>query len=630
LLYFAQQQDIDLKRLPKWFSEHDVHHWIYVGYDSTWRVQAELSVPKHIQRISLATELDKKSWELREEYLTLIGKLSNTNNSPEWWASELASKNPYTHLYTRICLLATCRQYVEKSSDKSIFFISSTQALNQELITYAEEKSQEYKIIRILGADILGLSCYNSVKNSLETLLIRAPPFMTAGKFFNTYQKLLDTRKDYRSLILQQKNIFDIPKFTNDKGILLFTWVDHRNFTSEGKYRDPHFGPLPEELKKRGYEVIFVPRILFTIPYGEVVNRLLKTGEQFLFPEQCINSNDIFSCEQRAKQFQPFFPEDLRISSVPVLSLMKEQYENYRKTLSETLLYEYLIKNLADSSRHPKEIIHTCEGHSWEQILKWSVQRYMPTTKVIGFDNLTFSRLTLSMFPAENELQIRPIPDRIVTNGPMYYDVLKSEGLPSDHIRSGCALRHSYLWEPGDINLNNDKNKVGPIQILVATSLDLGDSIELSAKAALAFGGDNAFKVLIKCHPLVDTNQVKKILNPLINFENIQFINEPMEKLLPYVDVLLYTYTSVCFDALKFGVFPIFIRSENLINLDQLNEVPDIHGIATTPSEIRFEVEKLSHMQSEENRLRKIRSITIVKQALAPVTDERIDSFIIE
>lgn len=629
MLYFALQQDIDLKRLPKWFSEHHVHHWIYVGDDSTWRVQAELSVPRQIQRISLSTELDKKSWELREEYLTLIGKLSNTNNSPEWWASELASKNPYTHLYTRICLLAACRQYIEKPSGKSIFFVSSTQALNQELIAFAEEKTQEYKNIRIIGANILALSCYNYIKSSLETLLRRAPPFMTAGKFFNTYQKLLDTRKDYRSLILQRKNIFDIPLFTDDKGILLFTWVDHRNFTSEGKYRDPHFGPLPEELKKRGYEVIFVPRILFTIPYGEAVNRLLKSGEQFLFPEQCINSNDIFSCERRAKQYLPNFPKDLHIGSMPVLSLMKEQCENYRKTLSDNLLYERLIKHLAESGLHPLQVIHTCEGHSWEQILKRSVQQYLPETKVVGFDNITFSRLVLSMFPAENELQIRPIPDRIVTNGPMFYEVLKKEGFPLDRIRSGCALRHTYLWESPESSLIDKKNKMGPIKILAATSIGLGDSVEIIDKAAQAFGGNNSFEVLIKCHPLVDINQVKSFLGPRINYQNIKFVTEPMDELLPRTDVLLYTYTSICFEALRFGVYPICVRSENFLNLDPLDAAPNIRGIATTPDEIRVEVERFSHMQSDEKIEYKKQSLTVLKQALAPVTDSCIDSFII-
>jgi surface carbohydrate biosynthesis protein (TIGR04326 family) len=629
LLYFALQQDIDLKRLPQWFSEHHISHWIYVGDDSTWRVQAELSVPRQIQRISLAIELDKKSWELREEYLTLIGKLSNVNNTPEWWASELASKNPYTQLYTRICLLAASRQYIEKPSDKSIVFISSTQALNQELIAFAEEKSQEYKTIRILGAGTLGLSCFNSVKNSLETLMRRAPPFMTVGKFFKTYQKLIDSRKDYRSLILKQKNISDISQFRNDKAILFFTWVDHRNFTSEGNYRDPHFGPLPEELKKRGYEVIFVPRILFTIPYGEAVNRLLKTGEQFIFPEQCITSNDVFTCEQRAKQFQPYFPMDLRIGSLPVLSLIKEQYENYRKNLSDNLLYENLIKHLAERGLHPRQIIHTCEGHSWEQILKWSVQHYLPETKVIGFDNITFSRLVLSMFPAENELLIRPIPDRIVTNGPMFYEVLKNEGLPLDRIRSGCALRHTYLWESPESSLIDKKNKTGPIQILAATSIGLGDSVELAVKAAQAFGGDNSFEVLIKCHPMVDINQVKSFLGSQIHHKNIHFVTEPMDILLPRVDVLLYTYTSICFEALRFGVFPICIRSENFLNLDPLDAAPDIRGIATTPEEIRGEVERFSQMTDDEKRAFKERSPTVLKLALAPVTDSCINSFIV-
>jgi surface carbohydrate biosynthesis protein (TIGR04326 family) len=629
LLYFALQQDIDLKRLPKWFSEHHIRYWIYVGDDSTWRVQAELSLPLHIQRISLAAELDRKSWALRDEYLTLIGKLSNSNNTPEWWASEIASKNPYTQLYTRICLLAASHPYIEKPADTSIVVVSSTPALTQELIAFAEKNNVEYKRIRIRGSNALVSSCCGTVNNSLETLLLKTPPFTIFGKYFRPYQKLLDARKDYRRLILQQSNILDLPRFSDNKDILLFTWVDNRSFTSDGRYRDPHFGPLPHELKKRGYEVIFVPRILYTIPYREAVNRLIKTGEQFLFPEQCIKNNDVALCEQRAKQFHPWLPKDIRIGSVPVFSLMKEQCENYRKTLADNLLYECIIKHLAECGRHPRQIIHTCEGHSWEQILKWSVQRYMPKTKVIGFDNITFSRLVLSMFPAQNELHIRPIPDRIVTNGPMFYEVLKSEGLPLDSIRSGCALRHTYLWESTDLGPIDKKNKTDPIKVLAATSIGLGDSVELAVKAAQAFGGDHSFEVLIKCHPMVDIEQVKSFLCSQINYQNIHFVTEPMDKLLPQVDVLLYTYTSICFEALRFGVFPICVRSENFLNLDLLDSAPDIRGIATTPEEIRVEVEKFSHMPSEEKMEYKKRSMIILKQALAPVTDSCIDSFII-
>lgn len=629
MLYFALQQDIDLNTFPGWLADHKIARWVYAGDDSTWKVRAEFFIPGTVERISLAAELDRASWTFRIPYLNLIGMVSTLNKSPEWWGSDVASKNSYTQLYTRICLLAVCRSLIDKMPDSPAVIVCSSPALLHELISYAEEKNLGYEMVPAsrVGAWISGTR--STARNSLESTLRWLPPFPLLGNHVELYRRLLETRNDYRRSVLHRNHV-EIPRFTGDKGIFLFTWVDRRNFTPDGQYRDPHFGPLPAELKKRGYEIIFVPRILFTIPYAEAVHRLIKTDEKFLFPEQLVDGNDVRSCDHRANQFHPIFPEGLFLGSLPVLSLVKEQHERHRKKLSETLLYEYFIRHCAESGLHPRQIIHTCEGHCWEQVLKGAVQQYLPATKVVGYDNLTFSRLALSMFPSKDELAIRPLPDRIVTNGPLYYDVLRSEGLPLEKIASGCALRHTYLWESPAIRPAGSKNAMNTVRVLATTGISLGESVELAAKAVQAFGGDNAYELLIKCHPMVNPDQVKPFLGSRGTCQNIRFVSEPMDTLLPEVDVLLYTYTATSLEALKFGVFPVCVRSDNVLTLDHLEEVPDIRGSATTPGEIRAAVEKFSRTIPEEKIAYRVRSLDVLKWALAPVTESCIDSFIIE
>ena len=630
MLYFALQQEIDLKTFPAWLAGHKVTRWMYAGDDSTWRVRAEFSIPRTVRRISLAAKLDSASWTYRTQYLNLIGTLSKINKSPEWWGSELASKNPYTQLYTRICILAVCRSVIEENPDCPIVFICSSTALFQELITFAGEREIRYETVPASRVNSFISASRSATLNKLEAALRGLPPLPVIGNYVEPYRRLLETRNDYRRAVLRRKNGSRTPMFAGDKGIFLFTWVDRRNFTPEGHYQDPHFGPLPDELKKRDYEIIFVPRVLHTIPYTEAVGRLLKTNEQFLFPEQLVDSKDVYSCEQRAREFHPVFPDGLSMGSLPVLSLLKEQQERYRKTLSETLLYEYFIRHCAENGLRPRQIIHTCEGHSWEQVMKGAVQQYLPATKVIGYDNLTFSRLALSMFPSHDELQIRPLPDRIVTNGPMYYEVLKSEGLPGDTIKSGCALRHTYLWESPGMSPAGKKHPTNIIQVLAATGIGLGESVELAAKATQAFAGDNAYELLIKCHPMVNPGEVKSFLGPRGMDHNIRFVSDPLDKLLPQADVLLYTYTASALEALKFGVFPICVRSDSVLTLDHLDAAPDIRGSATTPEEIRAEVEKFTRISQEEKREYQARSLEVLKRALAPVTESCINAFIIK
>jgi surface carbohydrate biosynthesis protein (TIGR04326 family) len=398
----------------------------------------------------------------------------------------------------------------------------------------------------------------------------------------------------------------------------------------DGKYTDPYFGPLPGLLKKRGYKVAFVPRVLFSIPFREAVERLAVTKETMFFPEEFLTDSDIRECRKRMAIYFPEVPDSATIGNIPAASLARENIQETRATLADNLLYEPMIKAMNNRGICPSRIIHTCEGHSWEQALSWSVHNSMPGTPVVGYDNVTFSRLVLSMYPSANEYGKRPVPDRIVTNGSLYKTILIREGVPHGMVSTGCALRHTYLWKENTdrLDLKGERESDTPCRILVATAIGLGDSVELVAKACDAFGGDENYEVLVKCHPLVRPDNVRHFLGEKARFPNVFFDDRPVSALLPKSHILLYTYTSVCFEAMIHGVIPVCVRAENFLNLDKLDAVPDIRWCVTTPMELQKVAKEIQSMPADTRASWQERAYRIVQEALAPPSEECIDAFL--
>ncbi|KGF71932.1 hypothetical protein DO97_14360 [Neosynechococcus sphagnicola sy1] len=408
--------------------------------------------------------------------------------------------------------------------------------------------------------------------------------------------------------------------------ILLLTWVDRRNFDPDGHYIDPHLGDLAPMLRDRGLRVVYVPRILHTIPYPEAIDRLLQSGETFLFLELLLTEVDWQTCQQQAQAFQPCLNPEDAIAGVPTYRLTQEHLEQTRNTLAFTLTYGACIASLATRNMQPRQIIHTCEGHSWEQALAWSVRHYLPHTAIVGYDNGNFSRLALCLYPAAHELGLRPLPDRIVAGGSLFQHLLIAEGFPKEKVVRGCALRHAYLWaDPAAVKAHPPCR----LRILVATSIGLGDSVELVSKAVQAFGADPNVTVMIKCHPLVDWGQVARYARIPASQTQIQVVNTPISQLLPTVDILLYTYTLVCYEALQYGVKPIFVRSENFLNLNPLEAAPDIHWVATTPTDLQARVQQISQMPPPATQAWQDRATEVLEAALHPVSPACLDAFLI-
>jgi hypothetical protein len=532
--------------------------------------------------------MDDTAKNLRQPYIDWIGELSELNNSFDWWCCDLPAKNVHNNFLTHVCLISVANAIIPKFSVPTLVVCSNNILL---------------KLLAHHGT-IINSPNKTDILQTIYPFMKMLPIMPSVGTIIPLYQRYLETDIRYRKKVLGDLDIHPVKDFT---GTLFYTWVDNRSFNGD-IYSDIMFGPLPKQ--NPGY----VPRILFNAPYRETAEKIARTNEVMLFPELYITEDNIEANTSNIDIFSPKIPADSLIGDVPVKDIADYHILNSQKIMLDNLLYRSAICNMADMNISPSHIIYDCEGHSWEQAMILSARRYMPKAKIIGYDNLTFSRMFTSMFPSTTEFKIKPLPDKIITNGLLYTQILLDNGWPEKLVRTGCAIRHKYLWEK---EISRSKPQGPPYNIMVATSIGFDDSVELISKSIEAFNGDNNYNLIIKCHPVIN-NAVKRY------FGDITFDSAPVSELLKKSHVLLYTFTTTCYEALLYGTFPIFIRSENFINLDKLDSVPFIRSSASSPGEIKKVVSDILSANLLNWKPWQAESQEIVRKALSPVTPEYI------
>ena len=444
-----------------------------------------------------------------------------------------------------------------------------------------------------------------------------------AARFKPWIRGSLESSPRFRRNVLRSLGATNAP-LAGPGTALLLTWLDGRNVTPEGAYLDPHLGWLPEALRRRGYRLAFLPRLLRTAGFAELAPRLIATGERFLFPELLLDESTLRRCKAIAQEFSPVVPDATHVSGIPLARLAREQVEAYRTAQGQNLVYGPLVEQLARVGVEPELLIHTFEGHAWEQVLALAVHRHLPSTRVIGCDNLNMTRFALARFPAAAELGLRPLPDRIVTNGPIPRQALVAEGLPEDMVAAGCAIRHAHLFEPGNGVPAREPER--PI-VLVATDASFDRSVELVVKAVEAFGSDDSWKLVVKCHPLIAAQTVETLVRAVTGCDGI-YADRPFGELLSGASVLLYTYSSVCYEALAAGVPPVFVQGETDLDLDQLEPFPDVRWTGRTAPELHAAARTIVELEPAERAAWRERAQEAVRATLAPVGPQCIEAFL--
>ena len=598
--------------------------WLYVGDGAAARIKLERSIAGQLERVSTADSLQWHANVLRRPYIDAIGNLSLLNKSPEWWASELAAKSHYTRLFERVCALAVARELIASGLDNSLV-VCATPALLAEVEAAAATAGIEALRIGTPPPVAKPADRYILAKGLVERFgpTLPLPLVNRAARTRPWIQPVLEKSHRFRRRLLESLGTTSEP-LSGPGTALLLTWVDGRNVTPKGAYADPYLGWLPDALSRRGYRVAFLLRPLSTAGFAELAQQLLGTGERFLFPELLLDEAALHQCEAAAQEFSPAIPTDASVSGVPFARLAHEHVEEFRASHAQNLAYEPLVKGLARTGVEPELLVHSFEGHAWEQAFADAVHRHLPGTRLVGFDNLNMTRFALSRVPAATEVGLRPLPDRIVTNGAFPRDALVAGGVPEASVEAGCAIRYAHLFEPGE---GPPAREPGRPVVLVATEVTFDRSVELVVKAVEAFGTDGAWQLAVKCHPMVGTEVVEAFVRDATGIDGI-YVDRSFRELVSSADILLYTYSSVCYEALAAGVPPVFVRAETDLDLDQLEPFTDLRWAGRTAAELLAAARAILDLEPAELAAWRVRAQEAVRATLAPITPECVEAFL--
>lgn len=553
-----------------------VRQWVYLGEDAAWPLEAARGALDALERLPTGSALAATAERLRTPYLDWIAELGVANDSFEWWSSQLAAKNVYTFLFQRLCALAVA---IDLLRDDLLVICSSAALV--DAVADAARAAGLQTTARRGGADRdrAVRDAGFGVLNALPRRRAAQPGQASAS---------VDT--------------------------LLVTWVDGRSFDADGTYRDPHLGPLGDLLRDRGQDIALLARILPSAPYRETAARLAASTERVYLPEAFLTAADRRRCWKRARSFDPVIPQDAHVAGVPAARLARELVTHQRISHAEALSYGPLFAHLAASGLRPARLVFPWEGHAWETAMTAAARRHLPGTEVIAYDNLNFSRFALSLYPGAAELDVRPLPDRVVTNGPTFARVLGEQGFPPERIRAGCALRHAHL-SAGE---GAEPAAVGDERfVLAAGSIDAAQTIEMVQTAHAAFGDD----LLVKLHPVSDIARIRTAVSTPVTFTD-----RPIDELLARARAMIYTYSVVPYEALAAGVPPIHFVSQTLLDLDQLDPTPDVRWIAASPQELREALAAAELSASDPGW--PARSRAVVRDALTPPSDACISAFL--
>lgn len=585
-----------------------VRSWCYFGTDTSYRMAVEQALAGNVPWFSIAELLDKISRQLRQPFLELIGDLTGRNGSPLWWGSGLANKNPYTSsLFLQCCFLMVGRDLCSEVRHGDRLLVVESPALLRQLTIIATEGGAP---MRHLG----------SLRSPLHRLLGRNWSALRNWRWMWVHYLR-------RRAVLRRHGMLEIRPFTGPNAALLFTWIDWRSFARDGSYCDPHFGdPLAQHLRSRGYRLAYISRVLPTIHFEEAVRCLRLSGEACLFPEALLTPADMSGTILRSTLYRPVLPRPICLEGVDVTKLVDEQVEQDVEELASNVSYYSLVRQLARHGVAPSLVFYTMEGHSWERVLCQGVRDYLHQTQTVACNTGTFTPMLLCVYPSQKELECLPLPDWIVSNGPQLKAILEQAGYPGSRVLAGADLRRKYLWDYPALIERPVRNR--DATVLVATEIGLNRSVELVDKALRALAGRAGYQVIVKWHPMVDPRRVAALVGEGCRAENVRFTTVPVAELLSQADILLYTYTSVCFEALRYGVAPVFVRAESWLNMDQLENAPECRWIATSPEEIRTAVEEVLSLSDAAWRQWYQHAQEVLAQHLAPIIPELLDRFV--
>ncbi len=543
------------------------------------------------EHISLSEILLSCRPELRQSVIDFTRALNCQARHPGWWANNLSRRIAMYSLPTGLAKLFLLRKIIDRNNWDILVVIDSSHVpwsflkhgINDPFLHFSDKHGNR--------------DWHNILQ---ERLPIKAV-LWAVRKVFHRFALTVSQRK-------QEQN------FPERNNVTLLTLIDRNCFPKGSSFRDIYLGELASKLQEKGYSVNILARLLGTIS-KEVFKGLRSNKGSHL---RCIDSfwtfKELFQvAAQTVKDFFAPPPEwnphifmgfDVR-SMLSTLWRIEIGGAVYADALLDGYAFRRYVENIPTDT-----LIYPYENKTYERVILQAGNDSKSKIYSTGYQHAVLTPKHIHMFMAEEEADVIPLPDRIVTNGPWTAKMLKERGhYPQGKIVAGTALRFSSQGK-GFAVREKPPEKIHNILVALAEGAEEYDRAFSFLRALQENSPASDFSFRVRLHPSIPYDPFKK---QGCGKNCIRDKEPSLEKSLQQADILLYASTSVAVHAMSLGIPVVWMDLLDFWGTDPVEGNESLRWELINHTEWDEIIKKITSLPEQEFQKRLCNSIEFAK-----------------
>lgn len=546
--------------------------------------------------------------KLEKDFLRFSHSINFRNQSETYWDHQLASRNSATIPLLRNLVYLHCAMELIEEGSGRLVLICDSPALARTLA--AETGKQGVSVDRRL-----------TLRDRFRTpwLYLRLVPkggyFLFKGLVQWLYAGMMPNRR--------------IDEGSAGEKYILRSWVTAGCLDDRGNYRDRNFGFLPSWLEEQGKEAWVLP-MYFNLDRGILDQMKLMAGSstRFLFSEQYLSALDYLRVLRDGLRNLFIDLRRVRFEGRDVSAIVRDVHVDscLPPEQLQRATVTYVLKNLAAKGVPVRCFLFPIENNASEKLFMLAARRFYPGVPVIGFQHTVWFKEQLGMFLLPEEHSYYPMPDRIVTSGCRYVDILEEAGYPRSVVAAGPNLRYTTVNHTPLAPLRN--KATGCRNVLVILNFDFNQSLELLEKSGRALQGLPDVRIRVKAHPTTPLADAEQFLRD-IGFPPFEWAAGTVQEWVLQSDAVLMTGGSVSnLETMATGVPLLRVSLGGNFDFDCLWDDYPFAPFLYKAEDIRLYLEKAFGMSDAERETLAEFGTWMVSQYFEPVTAETMKVFL--
>lgn len=210
-------------------------------------------------------------------------------------------------------------------------------------------------------------------------------------------------------------------------------------------------------------------------------------------------------------------------------------------------------------------LIYPYENRAFEKMLLQGVRGVRPDVRLIGYNHAAITNSHTNFLFGDGEAKITPLPDALLTLGPVVKAWLDAEGhYPPGMVHAACGLRQDLDTASSP---RPRRRPLRDVLVTLATSMAEYVTVLRLLEAAMPLG--DGVRVRVRPHPslrLADALRVAGLARP----DFFEVDDMPLAESLRQADAVLYASSTVGVEAVALGVPAIYVDVQDFLDTDPM------------------------------------------------------------